>query len=173
MQYKKIMVFGRPGSGKSTFAYQLHSQTKIPLYHLDKYFFIANWAKRDYEEFMDIQNQMVTSESWIVDGNCTRSLETRYQHAELCVYFNFSKLLCLWRICKRIFHNRSHIDDRADGCGEVVRWDLIKYMWTFENRVAEQISQFTQKYPQVKFVEINNGKQLSEFLRVLLQLDKL
>lgn len=37
--YQKICIFGRPGSGKSTFALQLHKKLNLPLYHLDKYFY--------------------------------------------------------------------------------------------------------------------------------------
>lgn len=43
---QKIMIFGRPGSGKSTFALQLHKLTEIPLHHVDKHFFEAGWQKR-------------------------------------------------------------------------------------------------------------------------------
>ena len=39
---KKIIVLGCSGSGKSTFAVQLHNITKLPLYHLDNI-----WWKRD------------------------------------------------------------------------------------------------------------------------------
>jgi len=37
---KKIMIVGIPGSGKSTFALKLSQFLDLPLYHLDKYFFI-------------------------------------------------------------------------------------------------------------------------------------
>ena len=37
---RKIMIFGRPGSGKSTFAVKLSRSIVFPLYHLDKYFYI-------------------------------------------------------------------------------------------------------------------------------------
>jgi adenylate kinase family enzyme len=53
---KKIMIFGRPGSGKSTFALDLQKMLKIPFYHLDKYFFRDNWVERDYDEFLEKQN---------------------------------------------------------------------------------------------------------------------
>jgi len=166
--YERIMIFGRPGSGKSTFALKLHNITKIPLYHLDKYFFIANWEKRDNDEFMQMQHDIVNSNAWIVDGNCTKSLETRYSRADLCLYFNYSKIVCLWRICKRIFHNRDHFDDRAENCPELVRWQLIKYMWNFENRVQPSIESFKSKYPQVRFVEITNDMQLLSIFNALL-----
>jgi adenylate kinase family enzyme len=49
------MVFGLPGSGKSTFATQLAYSLGLPIYHLDKYFYVGNWVEREYQEFLDIQ----------------------------------------------------------------------------------------------------------------------
>lgn len=51
---KKIMIFGRPGSGKSTFATWLSQSLDLPLHHLDKHFYIRNWVERDYNEFLQI-----------------------------------------------------------------------------------------------------------------------
>ncbi|WP_052046063.1 AAA family ATPase [Candidatus Paracaedibacter symbiosus] len=59
------MIFGRPESGKSTFAKQLCHQTGIPLYHLDRYFFIENWVERDEAEFLEIQRKLVAQDCWI------------------------------------------------------------------------------------------------------------
>jgi adenylate kinase family enzyme len=167
MSINKIMIFGRPGSGKSTFAFKLHNITKIPIYHLDKYFFTNNWQERDYNEFMQIQHDIVNTHSWIVDGNCTKSLETRYNRADCCLYFNYSKILCLWRIFKRLFHKPKHIDDRAKDCPELVRWKLVKYLWTFEQRVHQTIENLRAKYPHAMFVEINNDQQLSKVLNII------
>lgn len=60
--YSRICIFGRPGSGKSTFALKLHQQTGTSLYHLDKYFYTANLAERDYQEFLTIQEALVTQD---------------------------------------------------------------------------------------------------------------
>lgn len=89
------MIFGRPGSGKSTFALWLHKQTGIPLHHLDRHFYIHNWIERDYEEFLAIQQSIVENEEWIVDGNSTKSFEMRYSHADMCLYFNFPRIVCV------------------------------------------------------------------------------
>ena len=78
--------------------------------------------------------------------------------------FNYPNIVCLWRVCKRILQNRDHIDDRAEDCPEVVRWQLIKYMWTFEERVNEKIVYLRSKYPQVQFVEVKNNKQAQKLL---------
>jgi len=157
---KKIMIFGRPGSGKSTFALKLHYKIKVPLYHLDKYFFEANWIERNYQDFLDDQQAIVNKDGWIIDGNSTKSLEMRWQRAELVLFFNYSKWICLFRVFKRLFSKNREIDDRADGCGERVRMVLLKYMWGFENRVRAQLEDLKEKYPSAKFVEVRNDKEL-------------
>ena len=66
------MIFGRPGSGKSTFANKLSKEINTPLYHLDKYFYVDNWIERDYQEFLQVQQDIVNQPSWIIDGNSTK-----------------------------------------------------------------------------------------------------
>ena len=111
---KRIMIMGRSGSGKSTFSYVLHQKTNLPLYHLDKYFFTDYWQERNYQEFIAIQQELVNQEQWIIDGNSTKSFEMRYKRADVCLYFNFPRYLCYWRVFKRLFYKEIKIDDRAD-----------------------------------------------------------
>ncbi len=161
------MIFGRPGGGKSTFAYKLHQLTGLPIHHLDKHFYEASWVERDYLEFINIQQSIVDSDAWIVDGNATKSFELRYARADLVLYFNFPRWLCYWRTIKRLFCKDTSIDDRADGCRETVRWSLLKYMWSFEDRVKDKVVLLGNKYPQVKFVEVKNDKQLLNLLNMI------
>src|SRR5271169_879774 len=100
---KRIMIFGLPGNGKSTWSIRLSDLLEIPVYHLDKYFFVENWNKRNYDEFLRDQQELVSEEAWIIDGNCMRSLEMRFARADTALYFRFSRLVCLWRIFKRLF----------------------------------------------------------------------
>jgi len=97
------MIFGKPGSGKSTLALKLHEATQIPVYHLDRYFFTENWAERDYQQFLEDQKNIVSKEEWIIDGNSTKSLDVRYQRAELVIYLNYPKFICYHRLLKRFF----------------------------------------------------------------------
>lgn len=154
------MIFGRPGSGKSTFSLALHKLTGLSLHHLDKYFFISNWIERDYEEFIHIQENMVNQDAWIVDGNNAKSLELRYAKADLVLYFNYPRYLCYWRILKRLFCKRQEIEDRAEGCRETIRLKFLQYVWTFEKQVEEKIQYLKERYPQVVFKEIKSDKAL-------------
>jgi len=154
------MIFGRPGAGQSTFALRLHKHTGIPLYHLDKHFFESNWVERDYQEFLKIQQSLVEGTSWIIDGNSLRSLEMRYARANIVVYFNYPRWVCYWQIFKRLFNKNPEIKDRADGCKETIRFGLLRYIWSFENRVENQIRHLQEQYPDAKFIEIKSDKDL-------------
>ena len=157
------MIFGPPCSGKSTFANTLHKTTGLPPHHLDKHFFTKNWIERDTQEFLKIQQSIVDTNSWIIDGNSIKSLKMRYSRADLVLYLNFPRWLCYIRVFKRIFDKSTEIDDRAAGCRDSTSWKLLEYMWTFDQRVEKPIKYLREKYPEVPFVEIDNDKELNAF----------
>ncbi len=157
---KRVMIMGRSGSGKSTFAYKLHQKTNLPLYHLDKYFFTDAWQERKYEEFIAIQQELVNQEQWIIDGNSTKSFEMRYKKADICLYFNCSRSCCYIRVFKRLFCKNKRIQDRAPNCPEKVSWSLLTYMWGFEHRVNPILNRLKETYPHVQLIEVRNKKDL-------------
>jgi len=161
-KHQRIMIFGRPGSGKSTFALKLHRATGIPLHHLDCHFYVENWVERNYEEFLNIQRNLVDEEQWIIDGNATKSLGMRYAYATTCIYFNRPRWLCYWRVLKRRFTKDPAIKDRAPQCKETISWSLLKYMWEFEDRVAGTVKILRELHPHVQFIEICTQAELQE-----------
>jgi adenylate kinase family enzyme len=169
------MIFGRPGSGKTIFAFELSQKLKLPLDHIDKYFYTSNWVERDYEEFLNIQKELVSKDHWIIDGNATRSLEMRYKRANIVIYFCYPRFKSLFNIIKRKFFYKKNINinDRADGCHETIRWSLIKYIWTFENRVKDKIKELNLQYPEVKFYKITNDREREEIKNKILAQAKL
>lgn len=159
--FSKIMIFGRPGSGKSTFSLWLHRKTNIPLYHLDKHFYESGWKERDHDEFLKIQRQILSTSKWIVDGNNLQSLEMRYSEAEIALYFSYPRWQCYLRILKRIVHKNKEIKDRAENCPERIQWKLLKYIWGFEKRVHPTLVKLLQKYPRTRLIEIKNEQALN------------
>ena len=156
----RAMILGRPGSGKSTFACKLSQQTGLPLHHLDKDFFVSGWVEINNQYLMQIQENITKGSTWIIDENSVRSLETRWKNAELMLYLSHNRVVCLHRLIKRLFIKAVHIDDRVDNCPEILRFKLIKYMWTFEVRVKPPIEVLKAKYPSAKFIDINSDKDL-------------
>jgi adenylate kinase family enzyme len=163
--FRRIMIFGLPGSGKTTFSIQLSELTNIPLYHLDRYFFIENWEERDYQEFMDIQKGIVDQEEWILDGNAIRSFETRYKRTELALYFRFNRLLCIWRTIKRIFLQDAYCLDIPPGCKKSVRCKLLKYLWNFHRTVNTSLENLKKKYPNVSLITFQKNSDVKRFIK--------
>jgi adenylate kinase family enzyme len=156
----RIMIFGRPGSGKSTFSLKLSQKLKLPLYHTDKYFFEAHWIERPFDEFMKDLEKITVQDQWIIEGNSLRSLEMRYKRADIALYFALPKGVCLWRMLKRrLGFKNPLILDRAPRCPEVLRLKLIQYAWSFETRVEETLQHLKRAYPQTKFIFITSDKE--------------
>lgn len=163
----RVVIFGKPGSGKSTLAHWLSVTRRLPLYHIDKFFFEKHWQEREPSLFRQELNRIIESPQWIIDGNNTRSIESRWSQADLVIYLNFSRIVCLWRLIKRRLFPNHHIDDRAEGCPEIIRWILLKYLWQFDSRASNTIIELSRRYPTVTFLEIHNNQALKRLKHLL------
>lgn len=92
---KKIIVIGCPGSGKSTFSRKLSSKLGIPLYHLDLIFHKPDKTMYTDLEFDEKLQQLMESESWILDGNYIRTLSKRLDQCDTVFWLNYPLELCL------------------------------------------------------------------------------
>lgn len=146
---QRILIFGRPGSGKSNFAYTLSQKSDLPVYHLDKYFFESGWVERPSDAFLADQAKIVDQTQWIIDGNALRSLEMRWSRADLVLYFDLPSWPCIFRIMKRYCQPDTHIDDRSLGCPERLSWRLLRYLIGFHKRATPLIQNLQQRYPKI------------------------
>lgn len=160
----RIMIFGVPASGKSTFATQISKKLNLPLYHIDMYFFVKNWALRDADEFLAIQEKLVEQDRWVIDGNAITSLEVRWARADMVIYFHFNHWKCLWRAIKRVFGRDPSIDDRPEGCPNGLSWRFLYVLWVFNDLVKDQVQRLRKKYPGVAFYEFRDDEEAAKFL---------
>ncbi len=92
---KKIIVIGCPGSGKTTFSERLRDKTGLPLFYLD-----AIWHKPDRthisrEDFDARLSEILSLDSWIIDGNYSRTIERRIMACDTVFFFDLPTRLCL------------------------------------------------------------------------------
>ncbi len=103
---KKVIVIGCPGSGKTTFSEKLNKITSLPLYHLD-----AIWHKPDKthisrEEYDERLAEIFKTSEWIIDGNYSRTIETRLQQCDTVFLFDLPTEVCLQGAAERLGKGR-------------------------------------------------------------------
>nr|MCR5482981.1 adenylate kinase [Bacilli bacterium] len=87
---KKIIVIGPGGSGKSYFSKELKKILNINVYHLDNIFWDKNKNHLSDIEFDKKLDELLKKESYIIDGDYSRTYEKRIKEADTIFFFNFS-----------------------------------------------------------------------------------
>lgn len=161
-KYNRFAIIGLPGSGKSTFAVKLGKLLDIPVHHLDRHMFEPDGKKRDKLEFIEIQKALLDEESWIIEGCSFSTFEMRFARADTLIYFHFSRLICFWRVFKRLFNH-----EKAFGSLRVVNFEILKYIWNFDKEKRKRIEELRKKYPQVNFLIFKTPKDADRYLKAL------
>jgi adenylate kinase family enzyme len=102
---QRISILGPPGSGKTTLAMQLALKYELPLYHLDKLFFLPNWHKPKLEAWYTINHEITENDTWILDGNYFDTINLRLLRSTEFVVVLLPPQIRLWRMLKRTFVN--------------------------------------------------------------------
>jgi len=109
LQYRKIHIIGGPGSGKTFSSTKLQALTNLNAYDLDKVFWEQNenaYVRSSEEDRTEKLNQVLSQESWIVEGVYYKWLADAFRDADLIVILNPPVLLRQWRILKRFLRRK-------------------------------------------------------------------
>ena len=161
----RIAIVGCPGSGKSTLARQLAEKTGHPLIHLDYHHWGPGWVSMPRNEFTALQEEWVKGERWIIDGFYGGTLELRYCAADLVIFLDLPRWLCLWRVIKRRGTPRPDLRSGLEQ-GEVkLSKDSVQFFWSIlRNRRKDlrRMRTLHEKYPGVEFVRVRSAKQAKD-----------
>lgn len=129
---RRICIIGCGGSGKSYLSDVLGTALGIDVLHLDKIFWLPGWVTRDKSEFDAICEEHYLRESFIIDGNYSRTLPRRVDVADTVIWLDFGTLACLWGVISRIVKNLGRVrSDMGDGCPERFDLEFIRWIWNF------------------------------------------
>ncbi|TFH89746.1 adenylate kinase [Vibrio ouci] len=100
---KKVAVFGKPGSGKSTVSKALASALGLPLHQLDSIVYKPNGEFVARKEFDAIHNDILRSDTWVIDGlGPITSFNERLAAADTLIYIDLSYSVSYWFVTKRL-----------------------------------------------------------------------
>jgi len=160
--YPRIAVIGCPGAGKSTLARQLAEKTGHPLIHLDYENWGPGWVPVPKDEWRAMQREWVQGGRWIIDGNYHGTMEIRYAAADLVIFLDLSRWLCLWRVLRRHGHQRP--DLRQDVVeGKLFTKDSLQFFWfiigQYHRKNRPTIRRLHEKYPEVEFLRVKTARE--------------
>ncbi len=99
---KRVIVIGSPGAGKSTFARALRDRTGLPLYYLDAIWHLPDRTTVSTEEFDRRLAAILALDEWIVDGNFSRTMETRIRACDTVFLLDYPLEVCLAGAAARV-----------------------------------------------------------------------
>ncbi len=165
---QRIVVIGCMGAGKSVFSERLSRITGLKLYHLDRLFWTADGKGTDRQEWLQMQEEIVSGPAWIVEGNYGSTIDVRLKRADTAIYLDFSRLSCFLGVLKRALLSRIGIGRRGDivaGCNERLDAKFLSYAWTFNKKHREGILKGLAGYPNVKLIVLKRREDAERFLR--------
>ncbi len=164
---KRVMIIGCGGSGKSTLAIRLGAATGLPVYHLDRIFWQSGWKSLPKEEWLKKQEELVSKEKWIVDGNYGSTLEIRINASDTIIYLDMPRWLCLYGAVKRYFQYKGKVrPDMTEGCPERITWEFFMWIWNYRKKKRPETLEMLENLRNEKrILTLSSRKAINAFLR--------
>ena len=165
---RRVVILGNSGSGKSTLARAMGERLGLPVVHLDALFWQPGWKEPENEAFRARVAAAVAGDDWITDGNFVgRTFDLRLAKADLVIYLDQPRRVCLWRVLKRAWTDRGkRRPDLAEGCPEKLDWPFLEWVWTFERKSRPRIQSEAARYG-VPTITLRGDRAVVDFLEGL------
>ena len=99
----KVVVFGKPGGGKSALSRKLSAKTGIKLYALDLIEYKKNGERVSSEEYSKKHADLIGADNWIIEGLGTlESFWLRIDAADTLIYVDLPYSVHYWWVTKRL-----------------------------------------------------------------------
>ena len=167
------MVMGvSAGVGKSTFARKLGEILDVSVYHLDTLYWKPNWIEASLAEFEAGQREIVTSQSWIIEGNYHSTYDIRAKNADTIIYLELPLITCLYRVFKRWLMNFGKTrPDMGKGCKEKIDYQFIKFICTTysprKKNMRARLQAFNQASSNHTVIVLKGKKEIQSYLDTL------
>lgn len=161
--FRKIIVIGSPGAGKSTFSRKLRDITSLPLYHLDMIKHKPDKTTITKEEFDRRLSDILRTDKWIIDGNYQRTIELRLEKCDTVFLMDFPLEVCLAGAAARVGKKREDLPWVEDEFDEEFRQWIVD----FPNEKLPQIYQMLDKYSGKNIIIFKSRQEADDYLQKL------
>ena len=160
---KKIIVIGCPGSGKSTFSRALHEKTGISLHYLDMLYWNADKTTVGREVFRARLAEVLTKDSYIIDGNYQSTMEMRLEQCDTVFFLDYDLETCLSGIFSRMGKPREDmpwIETEEDS-------EFLYFVKSYISESRPKVLALLEKYRDKNIIIFKNREESKKYLKVL------
>jgi len=159
---KRVIIIGCPGSGKSTFARELHRLTGLPLYHLDMMYWNTDRTTVPKDVFRTRLANVLESPEWIIDGNYGGTLELRLQHCDTVFFLDLPTDVCINGIEVRKGKPRPDMPWIENGESDE---DFLSFVKEYNKESRPRVLALLRQYADRRIVVFHSHDEIDEFCR--------
>ncbi|WP_137293825.1 adenylate kinase [Nocardioides dongxiaopingii] len=123
MTYRRVLLYGVTGSGKSTAAARLSEATGIPWHSVDDLTWQPGWVALPDDEQRAVFRDICAGERWILDSAYRAWLDVALARADLVVGLDYPRWLSFARLVRRTVRRAVRQEVVCNGNRE--RWRAI------------------------------------------------
>jgi adenylate kinase family enzyme len=166
---QRIAVIGCGGAGKTTLANELGRCLRVPVLHVDGFY----WQERPGigcvestpEQWRQIHDEMIAGQRWVIDGMKLGVLEARLAAADTAVFLDLPAWECLLGVVRRRLRYRGQV--RPDiGVYDRINVEFIRWILSFRRTARPRIIELLRA-SQCKVVVLRSRAEARAFLESL------
>jgi len=164
MTTRRLLIIGCCGAGKTTLALALGQKLGLPVHHLDTLWWLPNWQHDSRENFDRKLADLLRQDSWIIEGDYSRTLPERLKFADTVIQLKFPPLVCLWRVLKRTlrWYGR-HRPDMGKGCRERLNLPFLSYVWNYNKTQTPKLEEALQNF-HGRLIRLTSPRDVKQLL---------
>ena len=167
--YKRVLIVGPCGSGKSTLSRELRDILHLPLYHLDNLFWTKDKKEVPLIDFYRKLYEILPQEEWIIDGDYSRTYELRIKYADTVIFLDYPLEICLEGVKSRIGKKR----DDIPWIEESFDPEFEKFIISSSKTRRPELLKILDKYQeQLTIITLNSREEAEKFLLELKEKQK-
>lgn len=160
-QYKRILIIGESGRGKSVFAQKLSEKLSIPFYSTDDFFWKVKFSEPNNVEESKIKiKEVYDTEKWIVEGGSTHLFRPGLDSADIIINLVFKNIFQQWR--SLIKRNRTREYESLKDVTNLIVYTTRKRFGIGNNK--EMLKAELLKPHNDKIITLKSFKEIDSFL---------
>lgn len=168
-QFRRVMIVGGPGSGKSWLSRRLGQLGGLPVYHMDHIHWLPGWVERDGREKDMLTREIHARDRWILEGGHSRTYNDRAARADLLIWLDLPAGLRMRRILWRTICNNGRTrPDLPEGCPEVLgrqTVDFLRFVWRTRETSRQAVQRVVDRRPaSLSLAHLVSSGQVSDFM---------